>query len=212
MNWAELNKLVIENMRTISIIVGGVVLALALGAGILEYKSHKERKGVAALYEARQEVEKVKDMPLEQKIEVLNGVVEGHGGTRAAFEALLAMGDLHMEAKAFEEGVAAYSRAVEAATDSFAKTLALYNKATGEEIAGKYEDAIRSYAVVLTEPSAEFLKPEIVMAQARCNEKAGNKEEAIAQYQKVQDEFPKKAYYANSAAVFQKRLQKQQNN
>ncbi len=50
------------------------------------------------------------------------------------------------------------------------------------------------------------------MAQARCEEKEGKVQAAIDLYQKVQDEFSDKAFYANSASVFQKKLKKQLKN
>lgn len=212
MNWADLNKLIVDNIRTISMAVGGLVIVLALVAGALELKHRKEATAVNALYEARESIESKKDADLAAKVAAFTNVVDAHGGTRAAYEALLAIGDLYMDAKDYDAGIAAYDRAVNAATEPFARVLALYNKATAQEIGQKCQEAITSYKVVLTEASAEFLKPEILMAQARCNEQIGDAGAAIALYQQVQDEFSDKAYYANSASVYLEKLKKQQKN
>ena len=212
MNWADLHELIISNIRSISVAVGGLVLVLALAAGAVELKNRKEASAVTALYEARQEIEANKNIDLAGKVAALTKVADSHSGTRAAYEALLEIGDLHMDNKDYDAGISAYGQAVDAATEPFARVLARYNKATAQEIAQKCVEAIPSYAAVLAEPSAEFLKPEVLMAQARCNEQAGNNTAAIDLYQKLQDEFSDKAYYANSASVYLQKLKKRQKN
>ena len=74
----------IDNIRAITAIVGLLVVALVLAAGVSEYFKHREKVAVEALYQARAAFDAI---PAERRaqdgIAILEKVAKEESGTRA---------------------------------------------------------------------------------------------------------------------------------
>src|SRR3989338_756948 len=107
MDLDKLKDWIIQNIRPITYMVGAVVALLVLAAA-------RAGEGVA----------------------LLEKVVTDNGRTRAAYEAIIGIADIHADAKNYAEAAKQYARAADKAPDDFAKVMATYNKAGAEEFAG----------------------------------------------------------------------------
>ena len=207
MDLDKLKDWIIQNIRPITYMVGAVVALLVLAAGVSEYLKHREQKAVESLYTAR---EKVEALPAAARagegVALLEKVVTDNGRTRAAYEAIIGIADIHADAKNYAEAAKQYARAADKAPDDFAKVMATYNKAGAEEFAGDCPAAIASYGALEKQKAAKFLAPEALLAQGRCLETIKDYATASQIYMKIQNEFPGNAYYSNAAQVFLEKI------
>lgn len=197
----------IENIRPVSYMVAGVVGVLVIAAGVAEFMKYREQKAVEALYGAREAVEALPEAKrATEGLAPLEKVANEHKRTRAAYEALVAIGDLYTDAKNYAEAAKYYDKAAGIAPDEFARVMAIYNKAGAEEFGGNCQTAIATYGSLEKQKSAKFLAPEALLAQGRCLEAIKDYAKASEIYQKIQNEYPGNAYYANAAQVFLEKL------
>ncbi|MBL7715769.1 MAG: tetratricopeptide repeat protein [Bdellovibrionales bacterium] len=119
----------------------------------------------------------------------LTEVFEKHSGTRAAFEARLAMGDLFYDHGQAENAIAHYEAASKIAPKAFEKAMAFYALAYANENAGKYGDAAAAFdrALSLGETS---LRAELLTGLGRVHGLNKNVAEANKALDKVISEFP----------------------
>lgn len=207
MDLDRLKNWIIQNIRPITYMIGAIVGVLVIAAGVSEFLKHREQKAVETLYTARERVEALPaPARASEGVQILEKVVSDHSGTRAAFEAIIGIADIHADAKNFEEAAKQYARAADKAPDDFAKVMAVYNKAGAEEFAGNCQAAITSYASLEKQKAAKFLAPEALLAQGRCLETIKDYAKASEVYQKIQNEFPGNPYYANAAQVFLEKI------
>lgn len=192
------------------ILAGVLALALvaAVGWGVMrERRASVERVAANAFFEAQT---KARALAAQKKtaeaVASLAEMVKAHGGTRAAYEAQLQMGDLQMDAGQFTEAATHYNAAHEAARDSFSKILARYSLGIAQETAGQVQEAVASYEQALQVQGVDFLRPEILMAAARCYEALNQVGKAAELYKQVQEKFGSRAYYSGAAAAFEKQL------
>ena len=165
------------------LILGLIVAVLAvIGAmGLMNsIHSKKELDASNSLYQAQVAATKaVADKKYDAADTAYANMIDGHRGTRAAFEAELLVGDMWTDAGNFDKASGYYQRAVNDATDPFSKLLATYTIGTSKESAGKYDEAVKSYEEALAAASSDFLRPELLMAEARCYEALGQPKKAI---------------------------------
>lgn len=183
-----------------------LVLVVMAGLGISnEMHSRREMAATNALYEAQIEARKADKKP-EVAEQAFQKVIDGHKGTRAAFEAELQAGDAWIDAANYEKAAAHYQKAADESSDSFSKLLAIYNVGIARESAGKPEEAVKAYEQALAITGSDFLRPEILMAQARCYEALNQNAKAIEIYKTVEERFASRSYYSGAASAFEKQL------
>lgn len=203
MVWEQFKNWLIENIKGITSIIGIIVVVLIIAAGISEYMKYREKNAVEALYTARSQVEALSpEKKASEGVQILEGMAKNFSRSRAAYEAIILMGDIYADAKNYAEALKYYQRAAEGAPDEFAKVMAMYNKATAEELAGNCPQAIHTYADIQKLKSAKFLLPEALLAQGRCLETLKEYARASEVYQKIQNEYPNNSYYSSAASVF----------
>jgi tetratricopeptide (TPR) repeat protein len=197
----------IDNIQAITAIVGAVVVALVVAAGVSEYFKHREKKAVEALYQARMAFDAIPaDRRAVDGVAVLEKIVKDEKGTRAAYEALVTIGDTLIDAKKFDEAAKYFANAADAAPDEFARVLALYSKASAEESGANCKVAVVTYTELGKIKGAKFLTPEALLSQGRCFENLGEFAKASEAYQRIQNEFPNNSFYTNAAQVFLEKL------
>jgi tetratricopeptide (TPR) repeat protein len=186
--------------------LAAVVLLVIAGIGITtELRSRRETSATNALYEAQLEARKADKKP-EVAEQAFQKVIDGHKGTRAAFEAELQAGDAWMDAANFDKAAAHYQKAGDESSDSFSKLLSIYNVGLARESQGKMEDAVKAYEQALAISGSDFLRPEILMAQARCYEALNQGAKAIEIYKTVEEKYASRSYYSGAASAFEKQL------
>lgn len=213
MFWDSVKTWFVDNIRQIAAAVAAFMVVLAVAAAFAEFRKHQEKSGVEALYKARQEISA---LPIErQRSEgpgIYKKVIAAHSRSRAAFEAMVSIGDIYNEAKNYGEAAKAFDEASKHAPDDFAKMLALYNKGSAEEAGGNCDAAIASYATVSKNPAGKFLAPEVLLAEGRCLETKKDFAQATTVYQRIQSEYPNNPYYAGAAQVFMEKIKVQSKN
>ena len=209
----NLKNWVVDHIRGVTFVVAGVVGVLILGALVSAFMKHREQSAVEALYTARQAVDVLSpDKRVSEGKAILEKVADQNSHTRAAYEALLGIGDIYTDAKNYADAATYYQKAVAAAPDDFARVMALYDKAGAEEFAGNCAAAIQSYADLEKQKGAAFLQPEAMLAQGRCHETLKEYAKAGEIYKKIQDQFPNNSYYSGAAQVFLDKLKPQMKN
>jgi tetratricopeptide (TPR) repeat protein len=189
----------------------GLAVAILAVIGVMglmnSMHAKKELEASNSLYDAQQSAKKaVTEKNYEQAEKAYTAMIDGHLGTRAAFEAELSAGDMWMDAGNYDKATSFYDRAAKDASDPFSKLLATYTIGTAKESAGKNEEAVKAYEEALSFSGSDFLRPELMMAQARCYEALNQPQKAIEIYKAIQEKYPTRSYYSGAAAAFEKQL------
>src|SRR5690606_18846574 len=107
-------------------------------------------------------------------VKKLKNVAEEFSGTRAGFEAAVALGNLHLQHGQAEAAIEWFKKASGAAPSRFEEALALYSQGVALEDTGKTKEALAAYIDALNQ-GQEPLKGELLMAKARVHEALGEK-------------------------------------
>ncbi len=126
-------------------------------------------------------------------VKKLIGVTEEFAGTRAGFEAAIALGNLFMQHGESAEAAQWFQKAAGAAPSRFENALALYSRGVALENVGKNKEALGAFSDALN-LGQEPIKGELLMAKARTHEALGEKEQAAATYKRVIEELKDTSY------------------
>jgi TolA-binding protein len=115
--------------------------------------------------------------------------VDQYSGTRAAFEALLAMGALYSNHGEPAKAVSWLQKATESAPSSADRAEAYFSLGYALEGSGKYSEAVQAYqnAMSAGEPVA---KADLLLAIARNQDLMGDKAKSGATYDQIIKEYP----------------------
>ena len=137
-------------------------------------------------------------------VKKLEGVSKDFPGTRAAFEARLALGDLFYNHGTPAKAVGWYKQAFDGAPGAFERSLALYSLGFAQENSGQAADAGTTYekAIALGESA---LKGDLLLALARTHEARKDMLKAKSTYDQILSQLPN-TEYARSAETFKAQL------
>ncbi|MBC7690163.1 MAG: tetratricopeptide repeat protein [Methylotenera sp.] len=138
----------------------------------------------------------------------LRNVAQQYGGTRAAHEANLMLGDLYYNHGDAAKSITWYQAAVDTATDGSDRALSLYDLAYAYENSGKFPEAVKTYEKGMNQ-GEPALQGEIMLGLARSQEKAGDKAKAKETYTKISTQFPN-TEVSKSADIRKTRLEQAQ--
>jgi hypothetical protein len=161
------------------LLLAGVVILGALGvrAGLQSFEATKNKNANSALFEAR------------KKASGYETVAETWPGTRAAFEALMALGDIEAQKDPKSSKAATWYEKADAQTsDPREKLLARYSAAYAREKEGKLELAL-SQVESAQKLGLTHLKGELALQRARLLDLLGNKEEATKAFDAIGQDF-----------------------
>jgi tetratricopeptide (TPR) repeat protein len=129
------------------------------------------------------------DAKFPETLKGYKAVVDQYSGTRAAFEALLAMGALYSNHGEPAKAVSWLQKATESAPSSADRAEAYFSLGYALEGSGKYSEAVQAYqnAMSAGEPVA---KADLLLAIARNQDLMGDKAKSGATYDQIIKEYP----------------------
>jgi len=144
------------------------------------------------------------DTQFGETVKSLKKIDENFGGTRAAFDSRIRLGDLYLNHGEAEKALPWYEKAVHSAPDSFDKALAFSGLGYAQENLGKYPEAILSYqkGINLGESS---VKGDLLLGIARCYEVLHDSANARKLYDQILKELPN-TDYSKTAEIYQGQL------
>ncbi len=133
------------------------------------------------------------DAQMPESVTQLKKVIDQFGGTRAAFEARLALGDLYYDHGEPAKAVPLYEQAARSAPDKEEKTGALYALGYAHENSAKCPEALKAYDEALRVGDSA-LKGDLLLAIARCYEMTKETAKARSTYDRILSELPNTDY------------------
>lgn len=124
------------------------------------------------------------DAKLPKTMAAYAAVIAQYPGTRAAFDAQLAIADLYSNHGDAAKALAGYERAQSAAKDGLSRALVYSSIGYAHENAGKCDLAVKAWESALNQGEAG-LKADLQMSLARCSEKLGDAAKARTYYDQV---------------------------
>jgi tetratricopeptide (TPR) repeat protein len=132
------------------------------------------------------------DAKFPETIKKYKGVIDQYGGTRAGFEARMALGSLYYNHGEAGKAIAPLQAATESAPGSFEKSLAFSALGYANENAGKPQEAVAAYEKALgaAGAQAEAVKGDLLLAIARSYEALKDSAKARSTYDRIISELP----------------------
>lgn len=130
------------------------------------------------------------DARFPETLKKLQGVIAQYPGTRAAFEARMAVGSLYYNHGEPEKAIPWYQKATTSAPRGYDRALAFSSLGYAEENAGKPQDALQSYqkAMSLSEPGID--RGDLLLSVARCYELLKENSKARSTYDQITSQMP----------------------
>jgi tetratricopeptide (TPR) repeat protein len=130
------------------------------------------------------------DAKLGDAVKKFKEVSEQYAGTRAGFEARLALGNLYYSHGEAAKAVSWFEQAVQAAPHAADKAMALSSLGYAQEGAGKVQEAVQTYQNALNQGEAS-LKGDLLLAiMARCYELMHDSAKARSTYDQILSQLP----------------------
>lgn len=165
--------------------VAGLLLVMVVSWAFGAYSDMKERKAqrdLAVLWKETEGLDRKNAAALEELLNRMRAVVEGHKGTAAAAGAAATMGRLLFDAGRCEEAVPWYDRAIkEFPKNAAADVVVVYGRLLCLESLGRVDEAVAGWAA-LAEKVDGGLKRECLWHQARLASARGDREKAAQLY------------------------------
>ena len=168
-----------------------------------EKNKAKDAKGAAKKDEALEEEKPTAEAVAFRKLDVdakvptgvknLTTVTQKFSGTRAAFEARLALGDLYYQHGQSVKSLPFYEEASKSSPSTFDRALAYYSLGYAYESAAKLPEAQQAFDRALS-MGETGLRGELLLSIARIQEARGQKDEAKKTYDRVISELPSSEY------------------
>jgi TolA-binding protein len=143
------------------------------------------------------------DAKLADSVAKYKAVIKDYDGSRAAFEARLALGDLYFNHGEAAKAAPWYAEATQSAPAGFEKMLSFYSLGHSQESAGKPKEALEAYENALN--LGEGLKGDLMLAIARNHESLKDTAKAKSTYEQILSQLPN-TEYARLAEFFKGRL------
>lgn len=132
------------------------------------------------------------DAKLGDTVAKFKSVAKDFDGTRPAFEARLALGDLYMNHGEAAKSVSWYEEAAKAAPGGFEKMLSYYSLGQASESSGKSKEALEAYDKALN--MGEGFKGDILLGMARAHEALNDSAKAKSTYEQILSQLPNTEY------------------
>ena len=145
------------------------------------------------------------DSQLAKSTTMFRDVEKKYKGTRSAFDARLALGDLYFDHGDAEKSISWYEKATKTAPSKADKTIAFYALGYAYENTKKLSDALGAYEKALASDNGT-LKGDLLLALARCYEGQRDISKAKITYDKIIAQLPN-TDSAKSAEVFKANLE-----
>lgn len=144
------------------------------------------------------------DAKLGESVKKLKAVANDFGGTRPAYDAQLALGDLYSNHGEPAKAVSWYKAAVDSAPSSFDKAMTLQALGVAHENAGQLAEARAAYDKALNLGDMGF-KGDLLLAIARTHENAQDTAKARSTYDQIITQLPN-SEHAKSAEILKAQL------
>lgn len=147
------------------------------------------------------------DAKYPNSVKKLQAVAEQYSGTRAGFEASMALGSLYNNHGEPAKAIAWFMRASSTAQAHLDQVMATSSLGYALEGAGKYTEAADSFqkAITLVQSDANSMKADFLLALARNQELMGDKTKARASYDQLISQSPN-SDQARSAELLKAKL------
>lgn len=100
MEWNNGKNFFVDHIKAITYTVIGLILILIGGFLFLEYRDRQEKFATNALFHVRQQIDKLeKEKHVMKAVPLLESITKEQGGTYAALEAAIGIGDIYLRAK-----------------------------------------------------------------------------------------------------------------
>lgn len=167
------------------VVGGGILLLVALAAGFLmNQSSRQEMDAQNALFLAK------KKMATDKSTTDLEKVVSDYSGSRAAYDAALALGDNAFSTQDFTTARKWFEKSVAEAPRAFEKALAHYSLGYALEGSKEYALAADQFNKALNQ-GQPALKAEVLLSMARVQAMAGKRDDARKTYDRLIAEHAK---------------------
>ena len=181
---ASLVDWILANRKRLLALLVVLLLALASLAVVQSRQSAAAARASEAFYEATRA-----EAGSDAAVAAYQKVAQSWPGTHAAWDALMALGDL--EAKKDPKGAKAsewFEKADAQASDARDKLIARYSAAYSREAEGKLELAL-AHVESAQRLGLPHLKGELALARARLLDRLGKKDEAVQAYDAILKDF-----------------------
>ena len=193
MNTNVLTNFLTQNAKYLIGLLVALLVAVAAWTAWNQASERKNREAINALYDVQQTTRPlIGQKKYPEAVSAYEPILKKYAGSRVAFETILQIGDIWMEAGKYDEAATQYELAAKSAKDTFSRVLANYNLGIAQESAGKFQEAIHNYEKAVQEKGSDFLRPEVLMAQARCYEALNQAAKAIELYKIIEEKFSTK--------------------
>lgn len=180
--------------RAVALGVVTISLAGALGFGAYAwYQERQEADGRRALIAASAKLRT--DKPGEtasrdEALKLLQGVATAHGGTLAAEEALVRIGNYQYEAQKFDEALGTAAKYLQQYPRGRYRMMVAISKAYAEEGKGNPDAAIQTLLEITAASKEDPLAGEALLNLGRLYETQKKKDEALKIYGQVAERYP----------------------
>jgi TolA-binding protein len=189
---AAVIRLVQARRTTLLAAVGAVGLLGGAGGGYWWYHERQEGDAARALGGAYAVMRGEQAGKAENQGEVIKGfqaVVEQHGGTRAAEEGLITVGNLQSESGKTDAALATYNEYLAAYPRGRFRMMAALGKASAQEAKGDLQGAAQTLSQALDRDRENPLAGEAYMSLARVYDGLKKPEDAMRIYEQVVERY-----------------------
>lgn len=138
-------------------------------------------------------------------LQKFQGVIARYPGTRAAFEAEMALGSLYYDHGEPEKAIPWYEKATKIAPTGYDRALAFSSLGYARENAGRPQDALTAYQKALSLAKAGINRGDLLLSVARCYELLKDPSKARSTYDQITSQMPN-TEQAKTAELLRSRL------
>jgi tetratricopeptide (TPR) repeat protein len=184
-----------HHLRTITLILGGIIACIVIVWGLFAYFRGIEREAFASLWRIEAQLRQATDANAvpATAVEHLQQIAHQFGAGEAQGYAWLYLGHVHYRQDDYNAAASAYAQAVaQAQPGNLLWTLASLGTAYAVEARGEFKLAQEAYQRVIDANPVGFLM-EAYLGKARTAEQDHDTDTALAAYTTVVEQFPSRA-------------------
>jgi tetratricopeptide (TPR) repeat protein len=184
-----------QYLRTIALILGGIIACIVIVWGLFAYFRGTEREAFTSLWRIEAQLRQVPDASVVPvtAVEHLQQIAHQFGAGGARGYAWLYLGHVHYRQGDYNSAASAYSQAVaQAQPGNLLWTLASLGTAYTVEARGEFKQAQEAYQRVISAKPLGFLM-EAYLGKGRAAEQNHDTDTALAAYTAVVEQFPSRA-------------------
>jgi tetratricopeptide (TPR) repeat protein len=184
-----------QHLRTITLILGGIIACLVIVWGLFAYFRGVEREAFASLWRIESQLRQATDASAipATAVEDLQQIAHQFGAGEARGYAWLYLGHVHYRQGDYNAAASAYSQAVaRAQPGNLLWTLASLGTAYTVEARGEFKQAQEAYQRVIDAKPMGFLM-EAYLGKGRAAEQNHDTDTALTAYAAVVEQFPSRA-------------------